>query len=396
MLKQTKKMRHSIIWYLRRILVLSMVFCLGASICFFSGCMSANNTSQETAEEISAQDLTVDEKVEKIIANMSDAEKAGQLVMVGVQGIAINDDIKYLLNEYNIGGVILFDRNMESQEQVAEFNKQLQASAGGELPLFIAVDEEGGAVARMKESLPPPPAQREIGMTGKPEHAKVWAAKTAQRLKNIGFNVNFAPVADVGQDSIGRMYSGDANIVVSFVEAAVNGYGMENMLCSLKHFPGIGRGKEDSHDDFVSVSAGEATLNNTDMHPFKYMIDHGNPDNYWIMVTHVTYSALDPDNPASLSKVVMTDLLRDKLGYKGIIITDDLDMGAIAKYYDYSDVGVRAIEAGADIVMVCHEYEHEIAAYNGILRAVESGRISKERLDSSVKRVIKAKLLHLL
>ena len=92
----------------------------------------------------------------------------------------------------------------------------------------------------------------------------------------------------------------------------------------------------------------------------------------------------------------MTDLLRDKLGYKGIIITDDLDMGAIAKYYDYSDVGVRAIEAGADIVMVCHEYEHEIAAYNGILRAVESGRISKERLDSSVKRVIKAKLLHLL
>ena len=214
-------------------------------------------------------------------------------------------------------------------------------------------------------------------------------------MKNIGFNVNFAPVADVGMDSAHRMYSDDADVVTKFVESAVQGYQSENMLCSLKHFPGIGKGDADSHHGFVNVSAAKDMLEAEDIKPFKYMIDNVDNDSYMVMVTHVTYSALDGNQPASMSPVIMKELLRNQLGYKGLIITDDMDMGAIANYYDYAQVGVDAIKAGADIVMVCHEYDHEIAVYNGILQAVQNGNISQEQLDDSVRKVIRAKLLHL-
>ena len=329
------------------------------------------------------------------MSGMSQAEKVGQLIMIGVHGTTMNDDIAYMLQEFHIGGVILFDRNMESQEQVKELNRQLQEQVASGLPLFIAVDEEGGLVARMKDELPPPPAQRDVAMSGNPEDAKLLAARTASSLKNIGFNVNFAPVADVGMDSAHRMYSDDADVVTKFVESAVQGYQSENMLCSLKHFPGIGKGDADSHHGFVNVSAAKDMLEAEDIKPFKYMIDNVDNDSYMVMVTHVTYSALDGNQPASMSPVIMKELLRNQLGYKGLIITDDMDMGAIANYYDYAQVGVDAIKAGADIVMVCHEYDHEIAVYNGILQAVQNGNISQEQLDDSVRKVIRAKLLHL-
>lgn len=378
--------------------ILAVVFLLStiAGAGFAAGCFGSNAESPLTAQEVSKNnELTLEEKTEKILSGMSQAEKVGQLIMIGVHGTTMNDDIAYMLQEFHIGGVILFDRNMESQEQVKELNRQLQEQAASGLPLFIAVDEEGGLVARMKDKLPPPPAQRDVAMSGNSEEAKLLAARTASSLKNIGFNVNFAPVADVGMDSAHRMYSDDADVVTKFVESAVQGYQSENILCSLKHFPGIGKGEADSHHGFVNVSAAKDTLGAEDIKPFKYMIDNVDNDSYMVMVTHVTYSALDGNQPASMSPVIMKELLRNQLGYKGLIITDDMDMGAIANYYDYAQVGVDAIKAGADIVMVCHEYDHEIAVYNGILQAVQNGNISQEQLDDSVRKVIRAKLLHL-
>lgn len=378
--------------------ILAVVFLLStiAGAGFAAGCFGSNDVSPTTAQEVAKNnELTLEEKTEKILSGMSQAEKVGQLIMIGVHGTTMNDDIAYMLQEFHIGGVILFDRNMESQEQVKELNRQLQEQVASGLPLFIAVDEEGGLVARMKDKLPPPPAQRDVAMSGNPEEAKILAARTASSLKNIGFNVNFAPVADVGMDSAHRMYSEDADVVTKFVESAVQGYQVENMLCSLKHFPGIGKGDADSHHGFVNVSAAKDMLEAEDIKPFKYMIDNVDNDSYMVMVTHVTYSALDGNQPASMSPVIMKELLRNQLGYKGLIITDDMDMGAIANYYDYVQVGVDAIKAGADIVMVCHEYDHEIAVYNGILQAVQNGNISQEQLDDSVRKVIRAKLLHL-
>ena len=345
-------------------------------------------------QQIKQENLTIDEKVDKIVESMSQTEKLGQMVMIGIQGTKVDDDSLYMLNQYHMGGVILFDRNMESPEQVKQLTSDLQAQSNEKVPLFIGIDEEGGDVVRMAEKLTPPPSQKEIGATGDTEQAKTWAIKTAKSLKDMGINVNFAPVADVGSNDK-RSYSTDANTVIDFVRAATEGYQQENIIYSLKHFPGIGKGRVDSHVDSSSIDVTKEILMAEDIIPFKTIIDENEPNDYFILVSHLKYPALDEEYPASLSSKIMTDLLRNELGYKGIIITDDMEMGAVANHNDFRSIGVKAVKAGADIVLVCHEYQHQQEVYLGLLDAVNSGEISQERIDESVKRIIKVKLLHL-
>lgn len=345
-------------------------------------------------QQIKQENLTIDEKVDKIVESMSQTEKLGQMVMIGIQGTKVDDDSLYMLHQFHMGGVILFDRNMKSPEQVKQLTSDLQAQSNEKVPLFIGIDEEGGDVVRMAEKLTPPPSQKEIGATGDIEQAKTWAIKTAKSLKDIGINVNFAPVADVGSNDK-RSYSTDANTVIDFVRAATKGYQQENIIYSLKHFPGIGKGKVDSHVDSSSIDVTKEILMAEDILPFKTIIDENDPNDYFILVSHLKYPALDEEYPASLSSKIMIDLLRNELGYKGIIITDDMEMGAVANHNDFRSIGVNAVKAGADIVLVCHEYEHQKEVYLGLLDAVNSGEISQERIDESVKRIIKVKLLHL-
>lgn len=345
-------------------------------------------------QQIKQENLTIDEKVDKTVASMSQTEKLGQMVMIGIQGTKVDDDSLYMLNQYHMGGVILFDRNMDSPEQVKQLTSDLQAQSNEKVPLFIGIDEEGGDVVRMAEKLTPPPSQKEIGATGDIEQAKTWAIKTAKSLKDMGINVNFAPVADVGSNDK-RSYSTDANTVIDFVRAATKGYQQENIIYSLKHFPGIGKGRVDSHVDSSSIDVTKEILMAEDILPFKTIIDENDPNDYFILVSHLKYPALDEEYPASLSSKIMTDLLRNELGYKGIIITDDMEMGAVANHNDFRSIGVKAVKAGVDIVLVCHEYQHQQEVYLGLLDAVNSGEISQERIDESVKRIIKVKLLHL-
>lgn len=345
-------------------------------------------------QQIKQENLTIDEKVDQIVESMSQTEKLGQMVMIGIQGTKVDDDSLYMLNQYHMGGVILFDRNMENPEQVKQLTSDLQAQSNEKVPLFIGIDEEGGDVVRMAEKLTPPPSQKEIGATGDIEQAKTWAIKTAKSLKDMGINVNFAPVADVGSNDK-RSYSTDTNTVIDFVRAATKGYQQENIIYSLKHFPGIGKGRVDSHVDSSSIDVAKEVLMTEDIIPFKTIIDENDPNDYFILVSHLKYPALDEEYPASLSSKIMTDLLRNELGYKGIIITDDMEMGAVANHNDFRSIGVKAVKAGVDIVLVCHEYEHQQEVYLGLLDAVNSGEISQERIDGSVKRIIKVKLLHL-
>ena len=357
----------------------------------------SNVEESKSAQEeipIAQQNLTIDEKVDKIVASMSKTEKIGQMVMIGIQGTKVDDNSLYMLHQFHMGGVILFDRNMESPEQVKQLTSDLQAQSNEKVPLFIGVDEEGGDVVRMAEKLTPPPSQKEIGATGDIEQAKTWAIKTAKSLKDMGINVNFAPVADVGSNDK-RSYSTDTNTVIDFVRAATKGYQQENIIYSLKHFPGIGKGKVDSHVDSSSIDVTKEILMAEDIIPFKTIINENKPEDYFILVSHLNYPALDEEYPASLSSKIMTDLLRNELGYKGIIITDDMEMGAVANHNDFKTVGVNAVKAGADIVLVCHEYQHEQDVYLGLLDAVDNGEISQQRIDESVKRIVKAKLLHL-
>lgn len=377
--------------------ILFILFCIVMVGAFSAGCVLEEKTTvsqKDISSIINDKTLSTDERVEAVLNQMTPAEKVGQMVMIGIQGTQVNDDSLYMLNEYNIGGIVLFDRNMENKQQVKKLTADLQSQAPGKLPLFIGIDEEGGDVVRMKNELMPPPSAQEIGTTNDPAKAREWAKKTATELKDLGINLNFAPVADVGSNDR-RSYSTSADEVADFVISAGKGYEESDMLYCLKHFPGIGRGKIDTHIDSYSVTADSETLRNEDLVPFKSAINQLTLDKYFIMVSHLTYAAFDKDMPASLSAKIQTELLRDELGYQGIIVTDDLEMGAISKHYSFEEVGVKAVQAGADIVLVCHEYEHEIDVYNGILKAVHNGTISEERLNDSVRRIIKAKLLNL-
>lgn len=359
--------------------------------------LNANELSKATINNIEKESPTssLEEKVREVVQSMSQREKIGQLMMIGIHGTELNTASLRMLHEYKVGGVILFDRNMRDKEQVKKLNAELQSIAGEKVPLFIAIDEEGGEVVRMADELNPPPSQSSIGQSGQSETAKEWAIKTAHELKDMGFNINFAPVADIALGN-SRSYSSQPDVVTDFVMAAAAGYEQEKFLYSLKHFPGIGRGTVDSHLDRGEINVPIAILQNEDLMPFKAAIKENDFNRYLIMISHFYYSAFDEKNPASLSRVIMTDLLRNELGYKGIIITDDMEMGAVAKSFDFTELGIRSIEAGADIILICHEYEHQIAVYNGILKALEEDRLSESRLNESVTRIVKAKLMNLL
>lgn len=345
-----------------------------------------------TYESVAQSELSPEQKVDKLVANMSDADKVGQLMMIGIHGKSLNDDAKFMLNEYRVGGIILFDRNMESKDQVktliADINKA--GKSAGLTPLFLGIDQEGGAVARMDDKLIKVPPVEEVGKEPV-EQAAALAKEVGTELKDLGFNINFAPVADLGL-TYGRSYSTNPDEVVRYASAVGKSYDEAGLWYSYKHFPGIGKTDVDLHADTSIVPVSKETLLSEDTKVFVDLIKQSKPNTYTIMVSHAMYPQIDPDHPSSLSKVIITDWLRKDMGYNGVVVTDDMDMGALAKHYTFGDMAVQSILAGSDILLVCHEYEHMQEAYNGLMKAVKDGRISKERLDESVKRILLMKM----
>ena len=345
-----------------------------------------------TYESVAQSELSPEEKVDKLVANMSDADKVGQLLMIGIHGKTLNDDAKFMLNEYRVGGIILFDRNMESKDQVKSLITDINKTgkSAGLTPLFIGIDQEGGAVARMEDQLIKVPPAEEVGKESV-EQAASLAKQVGTELKDLGFNINFAPVADLGL-TYGRSFSTNPDEVVRYASAVGKAYEEAELWYSYKHFPGIGKTDVDLHADTSVVPVPKETLLNEDTKVFVDLIKQSKPNTYAIMVSHAVYPQIDPDHPSSLSKAIITDWLRKDMGYNGVVVTDDMDMGALAKHYTFGDMAVQSILAGSDILLVCHEYEHMQEAYNGLMKAVKDGRISKERLDESVKRILLMKM----
>ena len=376
----------------RRIVAATMIGALAVT----TGCGLHNPFSSKaepvTYESVAQSELSPEEKVDKLVANMSDADKVGQLMMIGIHGKTLNDDAKFMLNEYRVGGIILFDRNMDSKDQVktliTDINKA--GKSAGLTPLFIGIDQEGGAVARMDDKLIKVPPAEEVGKEPI-EKAASLAKEVGTELKDLGFNINFAPVADLGL-TYGRSYSTNPDEVVRYAGAVGKAYDEAGLWYSYKHFPGIGKTDVDLHADTSIVPVSKETLLNEDTKVFVDLIKQSKPNTYTIMVSHAMYPQIDPDHPSSLSKAIITDWLRKDMGYNGVVVTDDMDMGALAKHYTFGDMAVQSILAGSDILLVCHEYEHMQEAYNGLMKAVKDGRISKERLDESVKRVLLMKM----
>ncbi len=376
----------------RRIVAATMIGALALT----TGCGLHNPFTSKaepvTYESVAQSELSPEEKVDKLVANMSDADKVGQLLMIGIHGKTLNDDAKFMLNEYRVGGIILFDRNMESKDQVksliADINKT--GKNAGLTPLFIGIDQEGGAVARMEDQLIKVPPAEALGKEPI-EQAVSLAKQSGTELKDLGFNINFAPVADLGL-TYGRSFSTNPDDVVRYASAVGKAYDEAGLWYSYKHFPGIGKTDVDLHADTSVVPVSKETLLNEDTKVFVDLIKQSKPNTYAIMVSHAMYPQIDPDHPSSLSKAIITDWLRKDMGYNGVVVTDDMDMGALAKHYTFGDMAVQSILAGSDILLVCHEYEHMQEAYNGLMKAVKDGRISKERLDESVKRILLMKM----
>ncbi|WP_234028507.1 glycoside hydrolase family 3 N-terminal domain-containing protein [Lentibacillus sp. Marseille-P4043] len=336
----------------------------------------------------------VDEKITSLLESMTLKEKIGQLMVVGFQSTEVDESIKTMIEDYHVGGVILYERNMETPEQVTALNADLQTLAKDSMhgiPLIISVDQEGGDIVRMRDHVSPIPAQQEIGKEGDKEKAFSIAKRSGEELADMGFNVNYAPVLDLSATDT-RSFGEDPEKAYQFGKQVITGFAESSVVGTLKHFPGNGRSNIDPHVESSSVDAGKNVLEGSDIYPFKRMIEEVDQNKYFVMVTHFIYPAYDKKLPASISPVIVKQLLREKLGYEGIVVTDDLEMGAVSNLYAYEELGYRAVKAGADLLLVCHTLESQEQVYNGILDAVKNGKLSEAEIDDSVRRVLEFKL----
>ena len=357
---------------------------------FLSGCQFIGGGEKQKAAEPAKTDIH--SQAVQLVSQMNDKQKIGQLMMIGIKGGSLSMDDVNLLADYKFGNVILFDRNMTDTDQVKALNTALRSTIkknSGVVP-FIALDQEGGRVLRMRDHFPAVPSAASLGQQD-PSQTKTWAMTTGKAMTDLGFTVDFAPVVDLGS-AAERSYSNDPDQVIARAEQAVNGYKESGVWSSLKHFPGIGKVKTDPHIDGDSVSLSRNDLEMSDMKPFRELIKRMDNRDMFIMVSNVTFPALDPANPACISPIIVTDILRKQYGYTGLILTDDMEMGAMSKHYTFRQMGVLAIKAGADIVLVCQEYNHEKEAFDGLLEAYESGDLPQALIDEKVTRIVETKL----
>ena len=329
--------------------------------------------------------------VAEALAAMTTQEKVGQLLVAGIGGTEAGEDGLQAIQDYQVGGVILFGRNVESAQQLADLTNELKTLNGDNTPLFLCVDQEGGRVDRMPPEVDDlSSAYDYIAAGGDPlERGKVLAAQCAA----FGFNLDFSTCLDIWSNPdntvIGdRAYGSDPDTVTSAGLAVNQGLEQGGVIPVVKHFPGHGDTGTDSHVDLPVVDKTAEELQEFELIPFQAAIDQGTP---CVMVAHILMTQIDPDLPASLSPKVVDGLLRQEMGYDGVVCTDDLTMGAISNTYGMGEAAVMAVEAGCDLLLVCHEADNLTAARDALLSAVDAGRISMERLDESVYRILSLK-----
>jgi beta-N-acetylhexosaminidase len=330
----------------------------------------------------------------QLVSRMTPEEKVGQLMIVGIDGPDLCANDVELLTKLHVGGIIFYDKDMENKAQVKQLIEELQARADDKgLPLFMALDQEGGRVSRMQSSLYHAPAAADIAAGGNPQAAYDEAFKSAQSIKELGFNLNFAPVLDLDL-SPGRSYGKDPETVIRFAGQAAQAYADAGLLFSFKHFPGIGKGTQDTHIGSSIVPSSKEQLLKEDYLPFKELLQKFPQDRFMVMIGHLKYTAFG-NTQASITPAIVTDFLRKETGFTGLAITDDMTMGAINEAGTVDENVLKAFQAGMDILLVCHTQPPKLAAYNRLLKAVKDGTISQERLDASVVKVVTTKLKYL-
>ena len=325
---------------------------------------------------------------------MSLQKKAGRLLIAGFKGITVSEEIKQLIHDYHIGGVILFGRNIGTPQEILDLTKSLQQearNAGYKVPLFICIDQENGVVRRLGEGTTIIPGAMLLGATQDSTYAYQAGYTTAKQLKALGINWNLAPVVDINNNPknpvIGvRSFGEDPQRVTEMGKQSMLGMQNGGVIPTLKHFPGHGDTSVDSHLDLPVIPHDLERLHKVELVPFRQCIEAGADA---IMSAHVYFPALEKEKnvPATLSRAVMTGLLREELGFDGVITTDCMEMDAIAKGIGTVEGCVKAVEAGVDFVMVSHIHSLQEQAIQKLVEAVESGRIEEAQIDRSIERI---------
>lgn len=320
----------------------------------------------------------------------------GQHMFIGVSGHKLTTEEKKFIVENNIGGIVLFGRNVSTPKQVRDLCEEIQDlrhTMVDKAPLFIGIDMEGGRVARLKAPFTQWPPLRKLGDLDAPTASFHFSNRMGKELKAVGINLDFAPCVDVFTNTantvIGdRALSSDPEMVAKHSSALVRGYVKADVLTCAKHFPGHGNTLIDSHLDLPVENKTLEELDALELIPFKKTFK-ARVD--MVMTAHIMFPEIDPEWPVTLSEIFIKDIIREECRYRGLVITDDLGMKAMANHYDADEIPVRALEAGADLLLYCNEPEMPPRAIEAIMEAVAQGRLTKENLENSYKHIMEVK-----
>ncbi len=387
-------MKKSLLWITVLLLSISMV-----AVFSLAGC------KEEAADTIQTEIPDEETSNTQIQDTSTLNQMIGEMIILGFRGTEIDSssDIVRDINEYNIGGIILFDydvpsksspRNIESPQQTKQLIKDIKELTRSDL--LIAVDAEGGYVNRLKTEygFVQIESAQEMGESN-PRDTYTKALPLGEELDFLGFNLNFAPVVDVNINkdnpvigSLERSFSDDPVKVYQHAGYFIDAMHKYNIITAIKHFPGHGSSAEDSHLGLVDVT--DTYNEETELFPYRKLIEDGKTD--IIMTAHIMNINIDPDNPATLSSIFLQDILRDKLNYEGAVVSDDMQMGAIADHFGFEEAITGAINAGCDLLILSNngrEYDEDIAqkAVGAINKAVREGKITEEEINSSYKRI---------
>lgn len=361
-----------------------------------SNTLSSDAFGEESKQVVATAEPTeptAPEKTEEeiILESMTLEQKAAQTIVTGISGTEVDEDFKALADR-GIGATILFGSNITDSEQLVALTNEIK-TCSGEIPIMIGMDEEGGSVTRLPDDVQSMPSAYSVASSGDTVFCYNAGVNLGEQIKAFGLSTGFSPDLDIWSNPyntvIGdRAYGTDAESVCTYGISALKGLMSTGTIAVGKHFPGHGDTDVDSHYGLPVVSKTLEELESMEFLPFKEAIDNGIPG---IMVAHILCDQIDPEEPASLSKTMVTDILKGQLDFDGVVFTDDLTMGAISEKYTPDAAAVKALDAGCDMLLVCFGYDNANDTIDAIVEAVNNGTLSEDRLDDAVLRILKMK-----